>query len=124
MSKRLFVVTAPFDARHKSEGSTRTLQMGEELFADHPVAGNYVVFEQDNEEFQAEAEVFSASTVLKSEFDKWIDQPSFGGAHTPKCKGCGHQKVEHKNRRGACTAMKVQASRQIPCDCQAFQAIS
>jgi hypothetical protein len=125
MNKRLFVVTSSFVARHIS-GEQRTLQKGEELFAVSPIesVAEIVLFEQDNEQFEADAKTFLASTVLKDAVDKFLDRPSFGGTRTPKCKRCGDLKAEHKNGRGACTAMKVQVNRQVPCDCHQFEPIS
>lgn len=124
MSKRLFVVTSSFAARHMS-GEERILQNGEELFAEYPIesVADIVFFEQDNEQFEADTKTFLASTVLKDAVDEFLDQPSIGSARSPKCKRCGDLKAEHKNGRGACTAMKVQVNRQVPCDCRQFEPI-
>jgi hypothetical protein len=125
MSKRLFTVVSPFSARYDS-GGERVFRAEEELFAEHPVppGTDTVVFEQDNMAFSVNAQTFLACAKLKSPVDKLLDQPSFGGAEAPrKCaeKGCGHQRLEHKNGRGACTAQNVVGGRQIPCSCQEFK---
>jgi hypothetical protein len=125
MSKRLFVVTLSFVARHVS-GEQRTFEKGEELLAEPPIeaVADIVLFEQDNEQFEADAKTFLASTVPEDDVDGFLDQPSPGDPRSPKCKRCGHLRAEHKNRRGACTAMKVHNNRQVPCDCRQFEPIS
>ena len=118
-------MTSPFRARHVS-GGERLLRAGEELFAEFSVQADaeIVAFEQDNEGFSVDAKTFLACTKLKNPVEEFLDQPSFGGAGAPpKCgeEGCGHQKLEHKNGRGACQAMKVEGGRQIPCPCPEFK---
>ena len=125
MSRRLYVVTSPFSARQVS-GGDRVFRAEEELFAEHPVppGTETVVFEQDNMPFSVDAKTFLACARLKNLVEEFLDQPSFGGAGAPpKCaeKGCGHQKAEHKNGRGACTAQNIVGGRQIPCSCQEFK---
>lgn len=125
MRKRLFVVNLSFVARHVS-GERRTFQVGEKLFADFPIetVAGIVLFEQDNEQFEADAKTFLASTAHEDAVDEFLDYPSFGDSRAPKCKTCCHLKAEHKNGRGACTGMKVQDNRQVPCDCQQFESKS
>ena len=122
MTKRPFVVMLLFVARQVS-GAQRTFQKGEELFAEFPIQpeGGIVLFEQDNEQFEADAKTFLASTVLKDPVDEFLNQPSVGDPRTPNCKRCHHLKPEHKNGRGACTAMKEVNNRQVPCDCRQFE---
>lgn len=120
---------SPFRARHES-GMERLLRAGEELCAKYPVEveNGIVHFQQDNQEFEADARTFLAAAQLKSEYQKAVEedleQPSFGGAGAPaKCKavGCGHQKLEHANGRGACRGMNVEGRRQFRCSCQQFK---
>jgi len=109
-------------------GSRRSLKRGPRPFALFPTESNsttrlpfaespiesvaeIVLFEQDREQFEADAKTFLASTVLKDAVNEFLDQPSFGDTRAPKCKRCGDLKAEHKNGRGACTAMKVKVKR-------------
>ena len=125
MSKRLFIVVSPFVARHIL-GGERVFRAEEELFAEFPVQADaeIVTFVQDNETFSVDVKTFLACAKLKKPVEEFLDQPSFGGAGAPaKCveKGCGHQRLEHKNGRGACTAQNVVGGRQIPCSCREFK---
>ena len=65
MAKRLLVVTAPFTATHTGTGKQRMLKTRETLFAEYPAQSmGLVIFEQDGDEFQAEAAIFVTSTAL------------------------------------------------------------
>src|SRR5436305_2597821 len=117
MNRRLYIVTSPFSARQVS-GGQRVFRAEEELFAEHPVppGTETVVFEQDNMAFRVDAKTFLACAKLKKPVEEFLDQPSFGGAGAPPKwleKGCGHQRLEHKNGNGACSAQNVVGGRQI-----------
>ncbi|HZQ68111.1 MAG TPA: hypothetical protein VFA68_06300 [Terriglobales bacterium] len=120
MNKRLFLVTAPFSAFPSSGDHPRTLQTGQALFSEYPVAQRgVVIFEQDNQEFQTDAKTFNRCTILK-ELEDALNKPSFGAKTPPKCKTCGDQKAEHQSSRGPCNAMKVVNARQVKCECKQF----
>lgn len=118
-------------AQHDS-GEQRTIRQNEEVHAEHPIRADVktVIFEQDNESFSVDTNIFRACTILKSDLkdtvEELLDHPYVPGTVTPpkcKTKGCGHQKQEHGsgNGLGACRAMIVVSGRRLNCPCQVFE---